>query len=221
MRFVLVKCWRCTSNDYGYQAAIDWYQSGGKVSVICDARSNPRASCITKLWKWVWRRPHIIDDRSSVVEGAMMAELLDDVAGVSGRSENVVADVIATSGGFSPVVHLSAHLGQKPYGMSRSWALPNRTAICCARAALKGFMSWPMPCRRPVRLWLRPWADSRDTRSGRTQYRCSHGIPDPASCRYQQGSQAIVDLQNDVTASGIELACREGFESIEHVKRYT
>ncbi|MBB3192522.1 glycine cleavage T C-terminal barrel domain-containing protein, partial [Halomonas cerina] len=31
----------------------------------------------------------------------------------------------------------------------------------------------------------------------------------------------FVDLQNDVTAAGIELATREGFESIEHVKRYT
>jgi sarcosine oxidase subunit alpha len=31
----------------------------------------------------------------------------------------------------------------------------------------------------------------------------------------------FVDQQNDVTAAGIELATREGFESIEHVKRYT
>ena len=31
----------------------------------------------------------------------------------------------------------------------------------------------------------------------------------------------FVDLQNDVTAAGIELATREGFEAIEHVKRYT
>ena len=31
----------------------------------------------------------------------------------------------------------------------------------------------------------------------------------------------FVDLQNDVTAAGIELATREGFESVEHVKRYT
>ena len=31
----------------------------------------------------------------------------------------------------------------------------------------------------------------------------------------------FVDFQNDVTAAGIELATREGFESIEHVKRYT
>ena len=31
----------------------------------------------------------------------------------------------------------------------------------------------------------------------------------------------FVDFQLDVSASGIELAVREGFESVEHVKRYT
>jgi sarcosine oxidase subunit alpha len=30
-----------------------------------------------------------------------------------------------------------------------------------------------------------------------------------------------VDLQNDVTASDVRLAQREGFESVEHLKRYT
>src|SRR5213079_1721937 len=33
--------------------------------------------------------------------------------------------------------------------------------------------------------------------------------------------RAFVDLQNDVTVKDIQLAVREGFESIEHVKRYT
>jgi sarcosine oxidase subunit alpha len=33
--------------------------------------------------------------------------------------------------------------------------------------------------------------------------------------------KAFVDFQNDVTAKDIGLALREGFESIEHLKRYT
>jgi sarcosine oxidase subunit alpha len=35
------------------------------------------------------------------------------------------------------------------------------------------------------------------------------------------GSKAFVDWQNDVTANDLALAAREGFRSIEHVKRYT
>ena len=34
-------------------------------------------------------------------------------------------------------------------------------------------------------------------------------------------SKMFVDFQNDVTAKDIKLALKEGFESIEHVKRYT
>ena len=34
-------------------------------------------------------------------------------------------------------------------------------------------------------------------------------------------TKAFIDYQNDVGASDIELAVREGFESIEHIKRYT
>ena len=33
--------------------------------------------------------------------------------------------------------------------------------------------------------------------------------------------KAFVDMQNDVTASDVRLARREGFESVEHLKRYT
>ena len=34
-------------------------------------------------------------------------------------------------------------------------------------------------------------------------------------------SKAFVDLQNDVTTKDLRIATREGFRSIEHVKRYT
>jgi sarcosine oxidase subunit alpha len=39
--------------------------------------------------------------------------------------------------------------------------------------------------------------------------------------RDRSKARAWVDFQNDVTAKDIELAAREGFRSIEHVKRYT
>ena len=36
-----------------------------------------------------------------------------------------------------------------------------------------------------------------------------------------QPSKSFVDLQNDATAKDIEIANREGFISVEHMKRYT
>ena len=35
------------------------------------------------------------------------------------------------------------------------------------------------------------------------------------------GDKAFVDIQNDVTLDDIGLAMREGFDTVEHVKRYT
>src|SRR5690606_22719164 len=36
-----------------------------------------------------------------------------------------------------------------------------------------------------------------------------------------QGAKHFVDYQNDVTAADVELASREGYRSVEHLKRYT
>ena len=37
----------------------------------------------------------------------------------------------------------------------------------------------------------------------------------------EAAGKAFVDLQNDVTAADVRLACREGYEHLEHMKRYT
>ena len=42
-----------------------------------------------------------------------------------------------------------------------------------------------------------------------------------ASIIVSRGPKAFVDFQNDVTSADIELAVREGYRSVEHIKRYT
>ncbi len=43
----------------------------------------------------------------------------------------------------------------------------------------------------------------------------------PATGKYNEGTKHFIDFQNDVTAADLELAQREGYESVEHTKRYT
>src|SRR6185369_9449108 len=43
----------------------------------------------------------------------------------------------------------------------------------------------------------------------------------PGPHKLGRGPKQFVDLQNDVCASDILLAAREGYHSVEHVKRYT
>ena len=69
---------------------------------------------------------------------------------------------------------------------------------------------------------------ARHSRSRRPEYRVQarefsmHGLPGVAAAGQSPAAvTAFVDFQNDVTAKDLALAMREGFESIEHVKRYT
>ncbi|MEM7189258.1 MAG: glycine cleavage T C-terminal barrel domain-containing protein, partial [Pseudomonadota bacterium] len=43
----------------------------------------------------------------------------------------------------------------------------------------------------------------------------------PSKGKYAHGTKHFVDFQNDVTAADVRLAAREGYESVEHTKRYT
>jgi len=48
-----------------------------------------------------------------------------------------------------------------------------------------------------------------------------HAAPLPTAQPPVKGGKAFVDFQNDVTVNDLNIAAREGFRSIEHVKRYT
>ena len=52
--------------------------------------------------------------------------------------------------------------------------------------------------------------------SGPDQGRVAPVWPSPKT-----GGKAFVDLQNDVTVKDVALAAREGYVSVEHLKRYT
>ncbi len=43
----------------------------------------------------------------------------------------------------------------------------------------------------------------------------------PENAPYKKRAKAWLDFQNDVKVTDVELAAREGFESVEHAKRYT
>ena len=70
-------------------------------------------------------------------------------------------------------------------------------------------------CRRGGARTRAPVHGERDAGPASGRCACCRRLPPRGSGR------AFVDFQNDVTAKDIGLAVREGFESIEHVKRYT
>ncbi len=142
-----------------------------------------------------------------------------------GRDLHVGCDLVAVSGGWTPTIHLTSHLGGRPVwselaaalvpgmlppGMSVAGAAGGRFGLgaCLAdgtragadAAADLGFTDAPGTA---------PEADDEST-----------GFAPFWHVRDSLG-KAFVDLQNDVTTSDVKLAAREGFRIAEHLKRYT
>ena len=111
-----------------------------------------------------------------------------------GRTHTIACDAIAVSGGMSPTVHLYSQAGGR---------LHFDEQLAC-------FL--PGECRQNVEVV--------GAASGELATPGSYNIG-PRKPSAAKTSRQWVDFLHDVTASDIELACRENLRSVEHVKRYT
>ena len=223
-----------TNNDSAYGAALDLAAAGVEVAAIVDARpqaagdssDRARAAGVEVLSGHAILATHGV----KAVRGAVVAPL--DVAGegIAGNGRSLDCDLICVSGGWSPVVHLfSQSKGALRYDAERVALVPGQSAQaersagaangalalvdCLAQgfasgtgaAEAAGFEDAAMPevpamSAAPRKQAIRPlWVV-------------------PAK---KKGAKRFVDFASDVTAADIGLAAREGYRSVEHLKRYT
>ena len=130
---------------------------------------------------------------------------------VAGEKFNV--DTVLTSGGMTPVVHLWCHAGGKlDWDKDKQAFVPgtapqNMMAIGAANGIFE--LEQALIRARSVAAGSRPGKIS-------DSYRIKPHWPEPGS----HGRQWI-DFSNDVTLKDVELAARENYVSVEHLKRYT
>lgn len=141
-----------------------------------------------------------------------------------GGSDFLGCDLIAVSGGWSPTIHLTSHLGARPHWDERRLAFlagepppgmavvggaagHGATAQCIEQGARAGLAA------AAAAGYLGRMPDLPDAP------RESAGIA--ALWRVRAPGKAFVDFQNDVTVTDLALATREGFGAAEHAKRYT
>ncbi|HKJ51906.1 MAG TPA: sarcosine oxidase subunit alpha family protein [Gammaproteobacteria bacterium] len=223
-----------TNNDSAYQTALDLKAAAVEVVAVIDARANP-ASEIAET---------VRDAGIEVVNGSLVVDtagrkrlssvrvmaLAEDGGSVTGKSRTLDCDLLALSGGWSPVVHLNAQSGARPeWDEEAAMFRPGKTPQaqfsvgaangtldlagclregfdggkraaenCDYTATSKAAAAEPVDSEAILPLWNPP-------------------SPYPSG----RGPKAFIDMQNDVGASDIALAVREGFHSVEHVKRYT
>ncbi len=224
-----------TNNDSAYSTALDLADAGVPVSVV-DARANPGGYYADTLKQ---RGIEVVSGcvvtnvrgtkRISVVEIGRLNATGDAVAAASG---SLGCDLLAVSGGWSPAVHLHAQSGARPrFDDAAACFVPGDSVQAeCSVGAGNGAMSL-RDC------FAQGFAGgvAAAQAAGR-----SSAVPpnmpafdEPAESPMQpvwlvpsltppgRGPKQFVDYQNDTTAADIQLAAREGYRSIEHVKRYT
>lgn len=226
-----------TANDSGYQAAIDWHKAGRQVVGIADSRLESDGALVTEakqLGLKIWFGHSVIEAKgSSRVYGALVAPIDAKGLKVTGSPKSYDCDTIATSGGWSPVVHLSCHTGARPVWNSDVIGfLPGKTVQkqhtvgsimgqhqlvdCIEQGLITGVNAACLAGKGTGDVIVSaPKVERIAEGKAQALFLAPHVKP------VSRAPKQFIDMQNDVTAAGVELATREGFESIEHVKRYT
>lgn len=251
-----------TSNDSGYQCAFDWLAAGRRVVALVDTRAQPDGTVTDtarQLGIRVITGSAVIEARGSKrVLAAEVANInTDEVAAdttpgsrISGESFLLDCDTIASSGGWSPAVHLSCHTGSRPVwrddiaGFVPGETVENRLlagsisgqhtlAACLVGGVSAGKQAVAGLPDSQALLAKFSRAESSIAEPGNSDPVTTPAVDSEKICApmalflvphsHAQGRvpKQFVDMQTDVTAAGIQMTIREGFESIEHVKRYT
>ena len=143
------------------------------------------------------------------VNGIQVARI-DSHGDVSGGADSISCDLVVMSGGLTPSVHLfSQSRGKVEWDEELQAFVPGQAAEQTRSVgACAGVFDLGRRARRPLPGCC---AECRAERFHRR----------PAAAARHSKQKAFVDWQHDVTTKDLKLATREGFRSIEHIKRYT
>ncbi|OWK47657.1 Aminomethyltransferase [Pseudomonas oleovorans subsp. oleovorans] len=226
-----------TNNDYAYRVVLDWLDAGRKVVAVADARSNPRGAWVEEARARgvrILTGSAVIEARGSKrVTGARICAIDAKAHKVTSPGEVLDCDLIVSSGGYSPVVHLASHLGGRPEWREDILGFVpgpgNGIQQRIDAGAVNGVFALGDVLANGFEAGAKAAAEAgyKAVSGSLPQVEALHEEPMlalfqvPHDKSTARAPKQFVDLQNDVTAAGIELATREGFESVEHVKRYT
>jgi methylglutamate dehydrogenase subunit C len=210
------------NNDEGYEGAMALAEAGIRPVAVIDTRHSALAAARARA------------AGLEVTTGAVVTEVLGrgSVRGVrvmhaAGARRTVVADCLAVAGGFSPATALACQLGaqlqwqesiaaftaEMPSGAGRS-AGAARGIFGIAAAAHDG--------ETAARALAAELGRSAPEAAAGPRLPPDPDVTPPVPLWEVAGpGKAFVDLQNDVTAADVRLACREGYEHVEHMKRFT
>ena len=223
-----------TNNDDAYRTAISLKELGMEVPAIIDARANGGGALADKAREMGIR----VENGKAVVKvkGKTRVEgvAIGLQAGEGTVLESIACECVAMSGGWSPVVHLWSHCGGKLIWDEADQFFrpdPNRAPtgddgqpFVSTAGAASGVLGLGDVLTDATNAGAgaagskapkAPAGDARDEAAMEAVWM----MPQGASMKLK--TKMWLDPQNDVKVSDVQLAAREGYESVEHTKRYT
>ncbi len=228
-----------TNNDDAYRTAIALKAAGLVIPVILDARPEANGALVEEA-RDLRIRVEVGKGIAKVKGGKKVTGIsICAQAGEGAALEDIACDAVAMSGGWSPVVHLWSHCGGKLVwdetnahfkpdvdkaptnqsgegfvktagtasgAMSTGAVLQDANDAGKAAAKAAGFSAKSTAAPRVADVPEQPMA-------------AVWSMPQGAGIKKRM--KMWLDFQNDVKVSDVQLAAREGFESVEHAKRYT
>ena len=220
-----------TNNDSAYETAIE-FKKNGVEPIVLDTREDQNSELINeaKDLKIDIRFSHAVEAANGYkkVKSATIGKLNSDKTDFV-STEVVDCDCICVSGFWTPTVHLASQSGNKlkfndeidAFVPDKSKQNENSIGSSNGTFTLKETLenSFKMGAEVSNKITNKneqiqlPNTNERKF-SSHDKFWCS---PLSKGKNYKR----FVDFQNDVAVSDIEVALREGYRSIEHVKRYT
>lgn len=208
-----------TTSDTGWRTAEDLLAAGIEVVAVIEARSTAPAIAqrLASEGVEIHLNARVLDARGAPVRSI-------DVATNAGV-RRIRTDLLAVAGGWSPSIGLGSNLGARPTWCDalNCFLLDQAPPGLVAAGAAAGVFSLGTALSDGA-IKARAVAEAlgRDTPSVGNWTTSD----DPCEARplwhvQERRTKAFVDFQNDVTDTDIGLATREGFVSVEHLKRYT
>ena len=229
-----------TNNDDAYRTALILNDAGLSIPAVIDARTDINSDLIDSV-----RRRGIRVARGMAISNVKGKKSVKSVqlCAQSGDGstilEEIECDSVAMSGGWSPVVHLWSHCGGKlNWNDTHAWFEPDNAhgptdqngdvniipaGIAAGALLTKDVLKNAISAANKACDALGKTAKSPNVPKI-TTYDEAPIMPIwsmPQNAHYKLRSKTWLDYQNDVKVSDVELAAQEGFESVEHAKRYT
>jgi len=220
-----------TNNDSAYETAIE-FKKNGIWPIVLDTRSNPDSEIINeaKSMGIDIKFSHVVIAAKGYkkVKYAEIAKISEDKKDL-GKIENISCDCICVSGFWTPTIHLASQSGNKTKfnkdidafvpdkSKQRETTLGSANGIFTLEETLKTSFEAGHEISKKMtnnvnKITVPQVAEKKHTRHDK--FWC---VPLPKGKKYKR----FLDFQNDVAVTDVELALREGYRSIEHVKRYT